>query len=194
MLPFCSILGGASVYEFFKDFASPIATLIAATVAAFVTITFARTQAQIAQSQRDIALDKLKFDLLQRRYEIYQAAKELLEYVPFVQDVPKSDASKIRALYVRLDEARFYFPPAICAVLDDTHRRCETFFDHLAKREQISIDDSKAWSTMADLLAADQARLRDIYAHLPQIFEPALKFEQLTSSSQKSSSSQANPR
>jgi hypothetical protein len=175
-----------AVYEFFKDFAGPIATLVAASVATFITIAFARAQARIAQSQRDIALDKLKFDLLQRRYEIYQAAKELLEYMPFVHDIEKSDSNKIRTLYVKMDEARFYFPPSICSLLDNIRRYCEEFFVHLAKRDRLNIDDREAWSAMAELLAADQATLRQIYAKLPETFETALKFEQLTTSSSTS--------
>ena len=101
-----------TVYQLLSDLASPVVTLITALIAGFITITFARNQTQIAQSQRDIALDKLKFDLFEKRYEIYQACKTLLEYVPFITDIEKSDPSKIRSLYIKLDEASFYFPPA----------------------------------------------------------------------------------
>jgi len=77
-------------------------TLLAAGAAGFITYTFARIQARIAQSQRDIALDKLKFDLFERRYEIYQATKVLLEYMPFVTDLEKLDVTKVRALSVTI--------------------------------------------------------------------------------------------
>jgi hypothetical protein len=50
------------MYQFAKDFASPIATFIATMTAAAITFTFVRVQARIAASRRDIALDKLKFD------------------------------------------------------------------------------------------------------------------------------------
>jgi hypothetical protein len=69
------------VYELIKDFTSPVVTLSAAIVAGLITITFARIQANIAESQRDIALDRLKFDLFQRRYDIYEAAKQLIEHM-----------------------------------------------------------------------------------------------------------------
>ena len=51
------------MYDVLKDFASPVITLITALIAGFITFTFNRNQAQLARSQRDIALDKLKFDL-----------------------------------------------------------------------------------------------------------------------------------
>jgi hypothetical protein len=171
------------MYDVIRDFASPVVTLIAATIAGLITLTFARVQALIAKSQRDIALDKLKFDLFDKRYEIYLAAKELLEYVPFITDLQKSDTTKIRSLYVKIDEARFYFPPEICAVLSDIHDRCELFFLHLTMRDQTSIDDHAQWTQIAETLAADQSMLRAIYAALPETFEPALAFKQLTTAS-----------
>jgi len=168
------------MYQILKDFASPVITLIAAIVAGWITFTFARIQARIAASQRDIALDRLKFDLLQRRYAIYEATKELLEYIPFIHDLEKSDASKIRSLYIKLDEARFYFPPDIRSFLNEIHARCEAFFDDLAKRDRLNIDDHEKWSEMAAILAAHQSTLRAIYASLPQKFESSLAFEELT--------------
>jgi len=171
------------MYEFAKDFVSPIVTLIAALIAGLITLTFARVQARIATSQRDIALDKLKFDLFRNRYEIYEATKKLLEYMQFIHDIEKSDASKIRSLYVKMDEARFYFPSDICAVLKEINKRCELFFEHLAERDRINIDDREEWSRLAEILANDQAALRKIYASLPQTFEATLAFKQLTTSS-----------
>ncbi len=155
-------------------------TLVAAGAAGFITYTFARIQARIAQSQRDIALDKLKFDLFEKRYEIYQATKALLEYMPFVTDLEKLDATKVRALSVTIDEARFYFTPEICTFLHDTRARCETFFEHLRQRDLMNIDDSQKWGEMAETLAKDQQVLRITYASLPQIFEKTLAFKQLT--------------
>jgi hypothetical protein len=168
------------MYEILKDFASPVVTLIAAIVAGCITFTFARIQARIAESQRDIALDRLKFDLLQRRYAVYEATKELLEYLPFIHDLEKSNASKIRLLYIKLDEARFYFPPDICSFLKEIHGRSEAFFEDLAKRDRLNIDDRERWSKLADILAGHQAAFRTIYASLPEKFESSLAFEQLT--------------
>jgi hypothetical protein len=173
----------SAMYEFAKDFASPIVTLIAAVIAGFITYTFARVQARIATSQRDIALDKLKFDLFRNRYEVYEAVKKLLEYVPFIDDIAKTDTSKIRSLYVKMDEARFYFPSDICAVLNEIHKRCELFFEHLAERDRINIDDRDEWSRLADILGDDQAALQKIYGSLPQIFETTFAFKQLMSNS-----------
>jgi hypothetical protein len=170
------------MYEILKDFASPVVTLIGASIAGIITFTFARIQARIAKSQRDIAVDKLKFDLFQKRYEIYTAAKQLVEQVSLVSDLKKSDPMAIRALYVTIDEARFYFPPEIRQLLANLQAICERFFTHLAQRDQISIDNDNLWRAMAETLAADQSELRSLYASLPRRFETSLAFKQLTAS------------
>jgi hypothetical protein len=170
----------SSTYIFFRDFASPIAVIIGSSVAGTITYIFSKAQKQIAGSQRDIAFDRLKFDLFKNRYEIYEAAKELIEHVSLVSDIQKSAPTKIRALYIKLDEARFYFPPDICTFLNDLHSRCELFFSHLALRDQINMDDAEQWSKSADLLASDQAALREIYGSLPSTFAKSLAFKQLT--------------
>jgi len=170
----------SSAYEILKDFAGPFAAIVGAIVAGFISFFISRGQKRISQSQRDIALDQLKFNLLQKRYEIYQATKELLEYIPFVTDIRKCDSNKIRALSVTMDESRFYFPPEICNFLRDIRARCETFLTRLGQRDQISPNDSQEWAAMAEALAEDQKALRIIYANLPEVFEKSLAFGQLT--------------
>jgi hypothetical protein len=69
------------MYAFFKDFAGPIATTVAAAVAAWINFYFNRMQVRITATQADIALEKLKLDLFDKRYVIYSAAKHLIEYL-----------------------------------------------------------------------------------------------------------------
>ena len=56
------------MYQVFKDFAGPIATIIAAFAAVSVTWRFAWRQTQIAKEQADIAKQKLH-DVFERQYE-----------------------------------------------------------------------------------------------------------------------------
>ena len=44
------------------------------------------------------------------RLAIYEAAKQLLEYLTNIHDLEHTDSAKVRSLYVLIDEARFYFP------------------------------------------------------------------------------------
>jgi hypothetical protein len=85
-------------YDALKDFAGPVATTIAAITAIVVTHRFNKRQIEISRAQRDIALDKLKFDLFELRYGIYLAAKELTEYASNHHDLSKVDSNHVRSL------------------------------------------------------------------------------------------------
>lgn len=167
-------------YAFLKDFAGPIATIFAATVAAGVALIFGIVQWRIASSQRDIARDNLKFALLQRRYEIYDAAKRLLEHIALTHTSEKSDINKIRSWYVQIEEAHFYFPDYICAYLRQITNATEAYFKHVAERDLINLDHTEKWHAQAELLAHDLSVLRKYYADLPNIFKRPLAFKQLT--------------
>jgi hypothetical protein len=65
-----------STYDILKDFAGPVAAIVGAFAASMVAWSLGRPQWRIAASQRDITLDKLKFDLFQRRYGVYQVARK----------------------------------------------------------------------------------------------------------------------
>lgn len=176
-----------TAYSFFKDFSAPLATVFAATVAAIVTFYFnkrqteiAKSQMGIAASQRDIATDKLKVDLFKERYGIYEAAKLLISIIANLRDFDDVGRrnNEIRDLYVKLEEARFFFDPDICAFLEKLHSNAESFLTELSA--DVSADDAAAWSARAERLTTKQAILRQMYADLPKKFQSALEFTQLT--------------
>ncbi len=72
-------------YHVAKDFAGPTATAIASIAAGIITWTFlshqvevARQQADIARQQAQTALDQLRHNLFDRRYAIYNSARDLI--------------------------------------------------------------------------------------------------------------------
>jgi hypothetical protein len=75
-------------YEFWHDFAGPLATVIASIVAVIVTIHLGRSQARIAQEQAriarqqaDLAVIRLRHDLYDRRFALYTSAISLLQRI-----------------------------------------------------------------------------------------------------------------
>ena len=94
--------------EVLKSFAGPIATIIATTVAETVAVRFGRAQAATAKAQKDIAFDKLKLDLFEKRYSIYLSLKELIEYVTASGPDAPFDATRLRNLRVPTQSRRFY--------------------------------------------------------------------------------------
>jgi len=167
-------------YGFFKDFASPIATTFAAIVAAAITYFFNRAQTRLAETQADVAVEKLRLDLFDKRYALYTAARHLIDYLAVQNDYEKVDYMKVRSFYVTLDEARFFLPDSVRKFLSELHQTSESFLKVLADRSKLSPDDDKAWRTTAVDAAANSAKLRDMYAKLPSIFEEALAFKQIT--------------
>lgn len=167
-------------YEFAKDFAGPIATVCAAAAAVFVTVRFNQKQTQISETQKNIALDKLKWDSHAERYKIYSQAMELISYVSLQHDFEKIDSTKIRDLRVKIDEARFFFGPSIRAFLYEIDRTAENLLSNLGVRWQIQEDEvDESWVEINDKLAADAQKLRDLYAEMPKKFESALALSQL---------------
>ena len=59
----------------------PISTLVAAIAASFITWRFASQQARTAKQQADTALDQLRYNLFEKRYAIYNTAKEMIKYI-----------------------------------------------------------------------------------------------------------------
>jgi hypothetical protein len=115
------------IYTFLKDFAGPIATMIAACVAAGITFFFNRSQTRIASLQADVAIEKLNFDLFERRYALYVSARQLLEYLAVHREFEKIDHTKIRSFYVTLDEGRFFLPDAVRKFLEELQNACEEY-------------------------------------------------------------------
>jgi hypothetical protein len=166
-------------YDVAKDFAAPAATLFAALALVSVTWHFNRIQKEIASSQRDIAFDKLKLDTFEKRYEIYSAAKSLIECALATHDYDRIDHMKIIKLYAKLDESRFYFSKYIREFIDNIHELSETYIENLGQRTNPEIDRTR-WSVEAEKIASDKKQLREMYSQLPRTFEPALAFTQLT--------------
>jgi len=104
--------------------------------------------------------------------------KELIEYLSLRHDLQKIDHTKIRALYVHLDEARFFLPDGVRKFLEELHQACEEFLAILAEREILSTDDDVKWRSTAETASVKQAKLREIYSQLPRKFEEALAFKQ----------------
>lgn len=167
------------MWWFLKSFAGPLATIIAATAAVIVTVIFNLRQTAIAKAQKDIALDRLKYDLFQQRYEVYSAAKSLIEHVIHQHDFEKTDGAHIRELRVTLDEARFFFGPEVRAFISKIDWAAEDLLNGLALKWQLG-DDDAGRAKVADQLGEASRKLSAMYAELPARFEKALRFDQIT--------------
>src|SRR5260221_9615198 len=109
----------------FALWAGPLATVVASVTAAGVAATYGyfqyqlgRAQKAIAESQRDIAYDKLKFDLFAKRYEVYATAKKLIEHICSDAHPEDIDDSNVLEWRNKLAESGFFFSGQTKELLD----------------------------------------------------------------------------
>jgi hypothetical protein len=112
--------------ELLERLAGPIATVVASIAALTVTLVLGLVQARIARSQAntadaqrqiarvqlEIAYDRLKHDVFERRYEVYVAADKFIERGFTPERLDLRDPELLR-LSEKLGRARFLFPPDI---------------------------------------------------------------------------------
>jgi hypothetical protein len=84
--------------QIFKDFAGPLATVIAAIAAVSVTAYFAWHQRKIASEQAHIARERLRYDLFDRRLEIFTSIFPLYHALISWEATPEQIVAKDRFL------------------------------------------------------------------------------------------------
>jgi type II secretory pathway pseudopilin PulG len=164
------------MYEIVKDFAGPVATIIASIAVALITWRFASWQARIAQQQADTAkqqattaFDQLRYNLFEKRFAIYNTARELVALV-----VNKSNAqgSDVVPLHAKLNEAEFFFSKDICNWLRKLREDCDNL---LVLRSTAHLPTAPASE-----IATRSTRLVDILVEMPHRFENELGFRHVT--------------
>ena len=176
--------------ELVKALAGPAATVVAAFAAVCVTYIFnmrqlevSRQQARIAEAQKDIAkgqyeiaYDKLKHELFDKRYGIYTAARDLIDLVMRDPGAAYSNP-EVRTLRLHVDEARFFFGQRTREICEQIDKRVEdvltfasvkdTNFEYYIKE---GLPDKATEAKMA---------LVRLYGNLAKSFEEDLSFEQM---------------
>ncbi len=105
------------IYDCFKDFAGPLATVFASLAALGVTWKFSSTQAKTAEAQKNINLDNLNFAVFDKRYEIYNATRAVIDHVK-TRDRASLDP-EWRALNLKIGEGCFFFDEPTQAFLNE---------------------------------------------------------------------------
>jgi hypothetical protein len=164
------------MYEILKDFAGPVATVIASITAAIITWRFASWQARIAQHQADTAkqqantaFDQLRYNLFEKRFAIYNTAREL---IALVVNEPNLQSSDVVPLQATSNEAEFFFAKDICDWLGTLREDCNNL---LILRSTQHLPGAPASE-----IAARGTRLTDVLIEMPRRFESELGFRHVT--------------
>jgi hypothetical protein len=173
------------MYHVLKDFAGPVATIIAATVAVFFTWRIGRGQLQIARRQADTALDQLRYNLFEKRYAIYEAARRAIA-IAFAKRDDDKMPEELNELFLRFEESRFFFLPDICLFLEQLQKDIRNFLQENYNDRQ-STKGKVITQGLRQVLLEREAKLRELenalyvtQQNLPKTFEHALAFPQLT--------------
>lgn len=162
------------MYQALKDFAGPISTVIASVTAAGITWRFAKRQLSIAQQQALIsqqqartAIDQLKNNTFERRYEIYTDIQQLLRKILNEAHEKNFSLLALAEFQVAFEQARFFFSDELCAWLDQVwYTHIPAFFN--ARRDQ----------TKPEYLQSQLALLK-LFEELPVRFRTELSLVQL---------------
>ena len=109
----------SAVYQALKDFAGPVATVIAAIAAVSVTGYF-------AWRQKNLAREKLRLDLLDRRLEIFSSVSDFYEVLLSWQGTPEPEQILARTRFFgAIQRGKFLFKRAsgIDVILDDLYNQ-----------------------------------------------------------------------
>ena len=163
-------------YEAFRDFAGPIATIIAATAAAFVTyrlgtnqVSIAREQARFAKANSRLAQQKLVLDLFDKRWTI---TTELRETVAEVLTQGHVGEHAWRKFHLAGERAAFLFGPEVTTYLAviraslSRHKAAEAFRDS---------DNDEKRSRAADQLFKEFEIIQEFYTSFDVLIAPYMQ-------------------
>jgi len=181
---------GGKVVDFVA-LAGPAATIIAAGAAVLVTWRIgkgqlavarqqaetARQQAIIAKQQSDTALDRLKYDLFEKRYRVYASAQELLSITILRRREPLY-MEEARSRILVMEESRFFFPFDICNYLDLIREKCLSLYDLHVKVPGQNIAHADL-PEMAQHIVGREQELFELREGMPAEFQSVLSFAQL---------------
>jgi hypothetical protein len=142
-------------------------------------IAIAAAQRDIARSQRDLAYDKLKLDLFDKRYQLYVTAKRVVEHVGQAPTARVFTDVKLIDMFVELGEAHFFFAPAEVAIFERIRSLANEY--EIAVVGRNSERESKEFRAEQAKKATDtQIALVELYGQLLPLLKNEMGFGQVT--------------
>lgn len=168
-------------YQFFKDFAAPIATVIASGAAAFVAYRLGQNQMMVAKAQANIAErnwqtenEKVVLQLMERRLAIYENIRKVIAEV---MRTGKSDDNIFRRYLEATDQIPYLFGPEVETYLDGMR-------GHLADlqlgNDMMANNTSPDYQKGVELRAHEFKAVVKFYEEAKPIFGPYIRAHQRT--------------
>jgi hypothetical protein len=156
--------------EIFKELVGPLSTFIPSIAAIYISWFISSTQTRWAEA-------KFSFDIFNKRYEIYEATRSLIDRVR-EQDHAKLHPRELRALHLKIGEACFFFDEATQMFLEEIWSVSDRIL--LTRDQRKLIDEgSDEWLALGNSLSADDAKLSAMYSKLLPTFGRSMALTQL---------------
>ncbi len=166
----------------FTTLLGPAATIVAAVVAVVVTGTFAKKQTDIAREQARTAKEKLRHDLFERRWRVFETALDLYYAMISWADVPTPEQVKAKDAFFRAyQQSGFLFSKEsgvedLMKDLNDMANRV-TGLKKSLRNVGIDVDERVAWQKEIDDIQTH--RFEETFLRLKSAISPYLNFHQL---------------
>lgn len=165
----------AGVYDLFKDFAGPIATVVAASAAAFVAYRLGSSQAEAARLQAEVAKrnwqtsnERVVLELFERRLAIFEGIRHV---VAKIMTSGQPGNAEEREYLEAIDRAPFYFGPEVVQYLE---RIRIVIIDIEASNSAIKLHDPSGPKLHHDRMI----ELSGFYREAPKLFGPYIQAHQ----------------
>ncbi|MCK1400118.1 hypothetical protein IVB45_18525 [Bradyrhizobium sp. 4] len=165
-----AITAGAPTIQALKDFAGPIATVFAASVAGWVAFTLGRAQVAVAERAWQTSNEKIVLDLFDKRLSIIEDVRSLIGEV--VRNGRAPDEHYYRWLRAT-DRVSYFFGPEVEAYIERL-RQSLIKLEHANSMLETHVE-RPIW---AEVRRRHFEAVVDFYKEAPPIFAPYMKAHQ----------------
>ena len=125
----------------------------------------------VAWQQRQIARHKLRLDLFDRRYKVYEATRKFLSII--LRDA-RFDQDQLFEFYAGTSDAEFLFDSAVVAYLEQLRKRALHMSTAQKVYERMPVGDERSRHVQAE--HDDLSWLTDQLTGMSKVFSPYLAF------------------
>ena len=137
----------------------------------FATLVLGCAIAYVAWQQWRIARHRLRLDLFDRRYKIYDATRKFLSII--LREARFED-SQLFEFYAGTSDAEFLFDSAVVDYLEQVRKRAVNMRTHQRVYEHMPVGDERSRHVQAE--HDDLVWLTDQLTAMTQVFSPYLSF------------------
>jgi hypothetical protein len=160
-------------YTLFKDFAGPVATVLAALTAAGIAVGIGLSQLAIGRLQARAANDKIVLDLFERRLNVYSQVRAVIRKILTQGKVQPTESFDFLAA---MDGASFLFGAEVTDYLRTLY---EAILDvENAEHEEEAAKTSEERRNALERRRLHRSTLEDFYKRAPQLLAPYVSAHQ----------------